>query len=77
MGADVVGMSTVPEVIVAAQAGMRVVGLSIVTDRCLPDALEPVDVATIIATAMRAEPTLTRLIAALVARLDQGERRDG
>jgi purine-nucleoside phosphorylase len=70
MGADVVGMSTVPEVIVAAQAGMRTLGLSIVTDRCLPDALEPVDVATIIATAMRAEPTLTRLIAALVARLD-------
>jgi purine-nucleoside phosphorylase len=74
MGADVVGMSTVPEVIVAAQAGMRVVGLSIVTDRCLPDALEPVDVATIIATAMRAEPRLTRLIAALVTRL---ERHDG
>lgn len=66
MGADVVGMSTVPEVIVAAHAGMRTVGISIITDQCLPDALEPADIERIIATARRAEPSLTRLIAGLV-----------
>lgn len=70
LGADVVGMSTVPEVIVAAHAGMRTVGLSIITDQCLPDALEPVDISRIIETARRSEPALTRLIAALVERLD-------
>jgi purine-nucleoside phosphorylase len=69
MGADVVGMSTVPEVIVATHAGMRTVGISIITDQCLPDALEPADIARIIATAGRAEPSLTRLITGLVERL--------
>jgi len=69
MGADVVGMSTVPEVIVAAHQGMRTVGLSIITDQCLPDALEPADLERIIATAGRAEPQLTRLITSLVERL--------
>jgi purine-nucleoside phosphorylase len=69
LGADVVGMSTVPEVIVAAHAGMRTIGLSIITDQCLPDALEPADLGRIIATARRAEPALTRLIGAVVERL--------
>jgi purine-nucleoside phosphorylase len=69
IGADVVGMSTVPEVIVANHQGMRTVGISIITDQCLPDALEPADLEKIIATAMRAEPNLTRLIATLVERL--------
>jgi purine-nucleoside phosphorylase len=69
MGADVVGMSTVPEVIVANHAGMRTLGISIITDQCLPDALEPADIGRIIATAGRAEPSLTRLISALVERL--------
>jgi purine-nucleoside phosphorylase len=69
MGADVVGMSTVPEVIVAAHAGMRTVGISIITDQCLPDALEPADIGRIIATAGRAEPSLTRLITRLVEQL--------
>jgi purine-nucleoside phosphorylase len=69
MGADVVGMSTVPEVIVAAHAGLRTVGISIITDQCLPDALEPADIGRIIATAGRAEPALTRLITRLVERL--------
>jgi purine-nucleoside phosphorylase len=69
VGADVVGMSTVPEVIVAAHAGMRVVGISIITDLCLPDALEPADIARIIETASRAEPSLTRLITRLVERM--------
>lgn len=70
LGADVVGMSTVPEVIVAAHQGMRVLGLSIITDQCLPDALEPADIGRIIATAARAEPQLTRLISTIVERLD-------
>jgi purine-nucleoside phosphorylase len=69
IGADVVGMSTVPEVIVAAHAGMRTLGLSIITDQCLPDALEPADITRIIETARRAEPSLTRLIAGVVERL--------
>jgi purine-nucleoside phosphorylase len=69
MGADVVGMSTVPEVIVAAHAGMRTVGISIITDQCLPDALEPAKLERIIETARRAEPALTRLITGLVERL--------
>lgn len=69
MGADVVGMSTVPEVIVAVHAGMRVLGISIITDQCLPDALEPADIGQIIATAGKSEPSLTRLIRNLVGRL--------
>jgi len=67
IGADVVGMSTVPEVIVAVHAGLKVVGFSIVTDMCLPDALEPADVAKIIATANRAEPNLTKLVLGVLA----------
>jgi purine-nucleoside phosphorylase len=69
MGADVVGMSTVPEVIVAIHAGMRALGISIITDQCLPDALEPADIGRIIATAGLAEPLLTRLIRGVVERL--------
>jgi purine-nucleoside phosphorylase len=62
IGADVVGMSTVPEAIVAAHAGMRCVGFSVITDMCLPDALEPADVQKIIAIANDAEPRLTALV---------------
>ena len=69
IGADVVGMSTVPEVLVAVHAGMRVLGLSIVTDMCLPDALEPATVERIIAVANRAEPQLTRLVRGVLERL--------
>ena len=69
MGADIVGMSTVPEVIVAVHEGMKVVGISIITDQCLPDALQPADIEHIIATAMGAEPRLTRLVTALVAQI--------
>ena len=69
LGADVVGMSTVPEVIVAVHAGMRVLGLSIITDMCIPETLEPIDVARIIATAGEAEPNLTALVTGVVRRL--------
>jgi len=69
LGADVVGMSTVPEVIVAVQAGMRVLGLSIITDQCLPDALEPANLERIIATAASAEPHLTALVRGVLERL--------
>jgi purine-nucleoside phosphorylase len=69
LGADVVGMSTVPEVLVAVHAGMRVLGLSIVTDMCLPDALEPATVERIIAVAGAAEPVLTSLVRGVLDRL--------
>ncbi len=69
IGADMVGMSTVPEVIAAVHAGIRVLGLSVVTDACLPDALEPVDIKKIIATANRAEPVLVRLIEKVIEAL--------
>jgi purine-nucleoside phosphorylase len=69
LGADVVGMSTVPEVIVAIHGGMRVLGLSIITDQCLPDALEEASVEKIIAVASRAEPNLTALVCGVLDRL--------
>jgi purine-nucleoside phosphorylase len=69
MGADVVGMSTVPEVIVARHMGMKVLGLTIVTDLCLPDALEPVDISTIIRAAAEAEPKLTAVMRDVVRAL--------
>ena len=68
LGADAVGMSTVPEVIVGVHAGMRILGISIVTDLCLPDTLEPVNVEQIIAVAVSAEPRLAALLRRFVAR---------
>jgi purine-nucleoside phosphorylase len=67
IGADVVGMSTVPEVIVAVHAGMRVLGLSIVTDLCFPDALKPGNIEDIIATANEAEPKLRKIVLGVLA----------
>ena len=67
IGADVVGMSTVPEVIVAVHCGLRVVGFSIITDMCLPDALKPANVEEIIAVANEAEPRLTTLVKGVLA----------
>jgi purine-nucleoside phosphorylase len=69
MGADLVGMSTVPEVIVAVHGGMRVLGLSIVTNVCRPESPSPASVSEILRVAREAEPKLTRLIEALVARV--------
>ncbi len=71
IGADVVGMSTVPEVITARHGGTRVLGISIVTDECFPDTLEPVDVETIIRIAGEAEPKLTQLIRRTVSQLGE------
>lgn len=68
-GADVVGMSTVPEAIVAAHAGLRVLGFSVVTDMCLPDALEPADIKKIIEVAGVGGERLSRLIPAVLADL--------
>jgi purine-nucleoside phosphorylase len=68
IGADVVGMSTVPEVIVAVHCGLRVLGLSIVTDVCFPDTLKPVNIQEILATAATAEPKLTRLVLGVLER---------
>ena len=67
LGADVVGMSTVPEVLVAVHSGMRVLGLSIITDMCLPDALKPADIDEILATAAEAEPKLRKIVLGIVA----------
>jgi purine-nucleoside phosphorylase len=69
IGADVVGMSTVPEVIVARHGGMRVLGLSIITDLCLPDALEPTNLSDILRIAREAEPKLTAVVRGVVGRL--------
>jgi purine-nucleoside phosphorylase len=70
IGADVVGMSLIPETIVAVHSGMRVAALTIVTDECLPDRLERADVAKIIRTANEAEPVLTRLVVEFLRRAD-------
>jgi purine-nucleoside phosphorylase len=70
LGADLVGMSTVPEVIVAVHAGLRVLGFSIVTDICLPDALEPVNIGKILETAARGGKRLSRLIPRVLEQLD-------
>ena len=69
IGADVVGMSTVPEVLVAIHGGMRVLGISIITDMCIPETLEPASLARILEVAGRAEPRLTALVEGVVARL--------
>ncbi|MGB8852274.1 MAG: purine-nucleoside phosphorylase [Pirellulales bacterium] len=66
IGADVVGMSTVPEVIVAVHAGMKVLGVSVITDMCLPDALEVATVEAILAVARSAEPKLRAIITSTV-----------
>jgi purine-nucleoside phosphorylase len=70
LGADVVGMSTVPEVIAARHMGVRVLAFAVITDQCLPDALEPADIDTIIATAQSAEPQLARLITGVLEQIN-------
>ena len=70
IGADVVGMSTVPEVLVAVHAGLKVLGFSIVTDLCLPDALVPVSHEEIVAVAQEAEIKLRTIVRRVLERLE-------
>lgn len=69
IGADVVGMSTIPENIVANHMGMRVLGFSIITDECFPDSLKAVNVEEIIAAAMEAEPKMTKIMKEVINKL--------
>jgi purine-nucleoside phosphorylase len=69
IGADLVGMSTVPEVIVARHAGLRVLGFSVITDMGLPDAMKPVDLPEVLAMAAKAEPSLTAIVSEVVKRI--------
>jgi len=69
IGADVVGMSTVPEDIVAVHMGMKVLGLSVVTDACVPEELKPANVPEIIRIAKETEPKLTALIKNVIKRM--------
>jgi purine-nucleoside phosphorylase len=69
IGADVVGMSTVPEVIAAVHMGMEVLGLSVITDECFPDTLQPVELSEILAAAAVAEPKMTRIIVGVLESL--------
>lgn len=69
IGADVVGMSTIPENIIANHMGIRVLGFSIITDECFPDSLVPAKVEDIIATAMQAEPKMTIIMKEVIKQL--------
>lgn len=69
MGGDVVGMSTVPEVIVAAHCGLRVLALSVVTNMCLPDRMHTTDGASVVAAAASAEPKMTKIVLGVLKRL--------
>jgi len=66
IGADAVGMSTVCEVIVARHSGLRVLGISCITDECIPDRLEPVNFRKLIQVAQKVEPNLARLVKRLL-----------
>ena len=69
LGADAVGMSTVPEVIVARHMGIRVLAVSVITDECFPDALAPVTMDEVLAAARAAEPQLTAIFTGVIERL--------
>jgi purine-nucleoside phosphorylase len=64
-------MSLVPECLVAVHGGLRTLAFSVITDRCWPDALEPVDIPQILAVAAQAAPRLDRLVSRVVERLDE------
>ena len=68
-GADVVGMSTIPEVITAVHAGMDVMGVSVITDECFPEALEPVNIEQVLEAANMAEPKMTKVIIGVLEKL--------
>ena len=69
IGADAVGMSTVPEVIVAAQVGVSVLAFSVITDKCIPDLLEPVSHIKVLRGAEKGSATLSRLMEKIVEKL--------
>ncbi len=69
LGADVVGMSTVPEVIAAVHMSMEVLGISVITDECFPDSLKPVSLDDVLEAAAMAEPQLTRVVVEVLKRL--------
>ena len=69
LGADVVGMSTVPEVIAAVHMGMKVLGISVITDECFPDSLEPVSLDDVLNAAAMAKPQLTRIVVGMLEQL--------
>ncbi|MBN1290744.1 MAG: purine-nucleoside phosphorylase [Candidatus Latescibacteria bacterium] len=69
IGADMVGMSTVPENIIAVQMGMEVLGITIISDMCIPDFLEPANINEIIAICMASEPILTTLIREVIVKI--------
>ncbi len=73
VGADAVGMSSVPEVLVAIHGGMKVLGLAIITDECLPDALKPANIAAIIQVAEEAEPKLARIVKRVLAEMSEAK----
>jgi len=69
LGGDAVGMSTVPEVIVARHMSLPCCAISVLTDECDPEHLEPIDISDILAAAAVAEPQLTLLYTELIAKL--------
>ena len=69
IGSDAVGMSTVPEIIVANHLGLKAAAVSVLTDECDPDNLKPVDIAEIIAMAAKAEPNMITLFKELIKTL--------
>ncbi len=69
IGADVVGMSTVPECIVARHMHMDVLGISIITDECFPDSLQPVHLEHVLEAAAKAEPILTTLVTDVIEQI--------
>jgi len=69
LGADAVGMSTVPEVIAAVHMGMKVLGVSVITDECFPDSLKPVSLDDVLNAAAMAKPQLTRIVVGMLERL--------
>ena len=69
IGSDVIGMSTIPEVISAVHMGMEVLGISVITDECFPEALEPVSIEDVLAAANMAEPKMTRVFTGVLERL--------
>jgi purine-nucleoside phosphorylase len=71
LGADAVGMSTVPEVIVGTQVGFRTLVLAAVTNVNLPDVMEPVSLDQVIANARLAEPRLADIVAETLRRLEK------